>query len=73
MNKDVIAGKWKQMRGEMKTWWGKLTDDELDQAEGQMDKLAGLLQERYGWSREQAESEIKRRFESYDPAGTVRR
>ena len=66
MNQDVIAGKWKQMRGEVKQWWGKLTDDDLDRVNGAMDKLAGVLQERYGWEREQAEREIKQRFDRYN-------
>ena len=65
-NQDVLAGKWKQMRGQVKQWWGKLTDDDLDRIDGGMDKLAGALQERYGWERDQAEREMKQRFESYD-------
>jgi uncharacterized protein YjbJ (UPF0337 family) len=32
MNSDVFEGKWKQIRGEAKSWWGKLTDDDLDRA-----------------------------------------
>jgi uncharacterized protein YjbJ (UPF0337 family) len=66
MNQDVLAGKWKQMRGQVKQWWGKLTDDDLDLIDGKMDKLTGTLQERYGWEREQTEREIKKRFEGYD-------
>jgi uncharacterized protein YjbJ (UPF0337 family) len=66
MNQDVLAGKWKQMRGQVKQWWGKLTDDDLDRIDGAMDKLTGTLQERYGWQREQAEREIKQRFDQYD-------
>lgn len=62
MNRDVFAGWWKQARGQAKVWWGQLTDDELDQIEGESDKLVGLLQTRYGWSREQAEQEIERRM-----------
>ena len=58
MNNDQIAGKWKQMKGEAKVMWGKLTDDELDIAEGHKDKLAGLIQERYGRTKEEAEREI---------------
>ena len=57
MNSDQMAGKWKQLKGEAKILWGKLTDDELDQAEGHKDKLAGLVQERYGKTREEAERE----------------
>ena len=58
MNNDQIAGKWKQLKGEAKVMWGKLTDDELDIAEGHKDKLAGLIQERYGRTKEEAEREI---------------
>ncbi|MBA2690704.1 MAG: CsbD family protein [Burkholderiales bacterium] len=58
MNEDTIQGNWKQFRGEMKRIWGNITDDEFDKVEGQRDKLAGLIQERYGRSREQAEKEV---------------
>jgi len=61
MNKDVFEGKWKQIRGEAKAWWGKLTDDDLDRAAGKLDVLAGLLQEKYGYTRERAADEIERR------------
>ena len=66
MNKDVFEGKWKQIRGEAKVWWGKLTDDDLDQADGEFDKFVGVLQERYGYSREQAEEEIEKRVNEYE-------
>jgi uncharacterized protein YjbJ (UPF0337 family) len=59
MNRDIAAGKWKQLKGEVKRQWGKLTDDEIDQIEGNSEKLTGLVQERYGKSREEAEREIK--------------
>lgn len=57
MNQDVIQGKWKQMTGDVKKFFGKLTDDDLTQVEGNSEKLLGKLQERYGYTREQAESE----------------
>jgi len=66
MNQDILSGKWKQMRGELKTWWGKLTDDDVDRIGGQKDKLIGLIQERYGYTREQAEQEVERRLQEYD-------
>jgi len=60
MNRDILEGKWKQIRGDVKNFWGKLTDDELDKIEGHHDKLVGILQERYGYTRERAEQEIDR-------------
>lgn len=60
MNKDILKGKWMQIRGDVKDKWGKLTDDDLARVDGQMDKLIGVLQERYGYSKEQAEQEVNR-------------
>ena len=62
MNSDVFAGKWKQMKGQAKEWWGKLTDDDLARVEGSRDKLIGVLQERYGYAKDRAEQEVDRRF-----------
>jgi uncharacterized protein YjbJ (UPF0337 family) len=70
MNRDILEGKWKQIRGEIKETWGELTDDELDQIGGRYDKLVGKLQERYGYSREEAEEELDRFLE--DRAGWQR-
>ena len=70
MNEDTFAGQWKQMRGALKSWWGNLTDDDdFEKIGGQKDKLIGVIQERYGYSREQAQSEVDRRFNEYDGAG----
>jgi uncharacterized protein YjbJ (UPF0337 family) len=58
MNRDTLKGQWKQIQGDIKRRWGKLTDDELTQIEGNFEKLVGRIQERYGYQREQAEREI---------------
>lgn len=63
MNEDILQGKWKQVRGQAKEWWGKLTDDDLDKVEGKFERLAGVLQEKYGYSKEAAIEEINRRIE----------
>lgn len=59
MNEDIIKGKWKQLRGDVQAKWGKLTDDELDQVEGNRDVLVGKIQEAYGKTRDEAEKELK--------------
>lgn len=58
MNEDILSGKWNQMKGKIKQQWGKLTDDDLDRISGKRDEILGLVQERYGWERERAESEL---------------
>ena len=55
---EQIAGKWKQLGGEVKTKWGKLTDDELMQINGNRDILSGKLQEKYGLAKQQANKQI---------------
>ena len=66
MNADVLKGKWKQMRGDVKKWWGNLTDDDFDKIEGERDKLVGRIQERYGYAKDQAEAEVDRRLREYE-------
>ncbi len=56
MNQDRIAGQWKQLSGKIKEKWGKLTDDDLRQAEGNTEYLTGRIQERYGIARDVAET-----------------
>ncbi|MCA9866048.1 MAG: CsbD family protein [Anaerolineae bacterium] len=58
MNDDILQGKWAQMKGKIKQQWGKLTDDDLDRIGGKRDEIVGLMQERYGWERERAETEF---------------
>jgi uncharacterized protein YjbJ (UPF0337 family) len=67
MNADTFAGQWKQLKGEVKTRWGKLTDDDLTQAEGNYDKVVGAIQERYGYARDRAEREMTEWLEFRDP------
>jgi uncharacterized protein YjbJ (UPF0337 family) len=59
MNSDILKGQWTQLKGHLQTQWGKLTNDDIDQIEGNLDILTGRLQERYGKSREEAERDIE--------------
>ena len=59
MNNDRAAGQWKQMKGNLKEQWGKFTDDDLTRLEGKSDQLAGVIQERYGIARDEAERQAR--------------
>ena len=54
MNWDQVQGSWKQFKGQVKQKWGDLTDDEIDRVEGRQEELAGLIQKKYGKTREEA-------------------
>jgi len=66
MNWDRIQGNWKQLKGDLKTKWGKLTDDEFDMIGGQRDKLVGKIQERYGCAKDDAERQVSDWERDYD-------
>ncbi|KTD55537.1 stress response protein [Legionella santicrucis] len=59
MNKDIFQGKWEEVKGQMKKTWGKLTDDDFKQIEGNQQEIFGKLQKHYGYTKEQAEKAIK--------------
>lgn len=58
MNWDRIQGNWKQVSGQAKAQWGKLTDDDLEVVAGRRDELAGKIQERYGVAKEDAHNQL---------------
>ena len=62
MNEDILKGQWKQLRGQIKQWWGVLTDDDLDKINGRREQLIGKLQEKYGFTQDQATRELDDRL-----------
>jgi uncharacterized protein YjbJ (UPF0337 family) len=58
MDWNRVEGNWKQVKGQVKGKWGKLTDDDLTAINGRRDQLEGKIQERYGVAKNQARKEI---------------
>jgi uncharacterized protein YjbJ (UPF0337 family) len=58
MNKDIIKGNWKEIKGKLKQQWSKLTDDQIGKMQGSYDELEGMLQKNYGYQKDQAKKEI---------------
>jgi len=57
LNEDILKGQWHQLKGGVKAKWGKLTDDDLTTVEGHSEKLMGILQTKYGYSKEKVKEE----------------
>ena len=71
MNEDILKGKWKEIKGGIKEQWGNLTDDDLAQVEGKQERLLGLLQVKYGYTKDQAAQEFNKfigSFKNDDPS-----
>lgn len=58
MNQDIAEGKWEQLKGSIKKKWGDLTDDDIAQVNGNAQRMCGILQEKYGRNRDEAEREV---------------
>jgi uncharacterized protein YjbJ (UPF0337 family) len=58
MNRDILQGQWKEIRGKVQKAWGDLTDDELDRIDGRRTELEGTLQKKYGYTKERAAREV---------------
>ena len=65
MASDILKGKWMQLKGSIKERWGELTDDEVDEVQGEAQQLIGLLREKYGYAKEKAEAEVAEFMEEH--------
>jgi uncharacterized protein YjbJ (UPF0337 family) len=66
MNTDVITNRWDEIRGDVQRRWTKLTQEDLDRIKGNAERLASSVQERYGYTRERADREVRRFLNRYD-------
>lgn len=63
---DVLVGSWNQLRGPIKTWWSKLTDADLDRINGKYAILVSVLQNKYGYTSQQAKEHLDRRLAEFE-------
>lgn len=59
MNRNIFEGKWTELKGQIKQVWGKLTDDDLTQIEGNQEEIFGKLRKHYGYSEDEAKRAVK--------------
>lgn len=58
LNTDILKGKWKEIKGDIRTQWGKLTDDEVEKTAGNLTSIAGIIEQRYGEKKEEIEKKL---------------
>jgi uncharacterized protein YjbJ (UPF0337 family) len=58
MNWDLIKGKWHEVKGSVRAKWGELTDDEIEELDGNREKMVGKIQQKYGVAKEEAEKQV---------------
>lgn len=66
MNQSQMAGKWKEIKGEIRKAWGELTDDQLEQTKGNMESISGLIQQKFGLTKEQASQKLSSVYSKFD-------
>lgn len=59
MNKDIIQGNWKQLKGKIREQWGELTNDEIDKLHGTAEELEGIIQKKYGYQKDRVKKEMQ--------------
>jgi uncharacterized protein YjbJ (UPF0337 family) len=70
---DVLLGKWHELKGQVRQQWGKLTDDDVTRLSGKTEELSGVLQQRYGYDKAKAETEINNWLSKHDPAAGAKK
>jgi uncharacterized protein YjbJ (UPF0337 family) len=65
MNDNQVSGKWNEVKGEIRSAWGKLTDDELEETKGDAQSIQGLIQQRYGEKEETIKEKISNVFDRF--------
>lgn len=65
MNKDIIQGKWKEIKGDLIKAWGKVTGDEWEQTRGDATAISGVLQQKYGYAKDEANEKVSSFFSKY--------
>ena len=63
---DILLGRWHELKGLVRQQWGKLTDDDFTRLSGKAEELVGVLRQRYGYSKAQAEIEINKWLSDHD-------
>jgi uncharacterized protein YjbJ (UPF0337 family) len=66
LNEEQFKGRWKEIKGGIRNLWGKITDDELEQTKGDLTEITGLVEQRYGETKEEIKEKYEQLMDSFD-------
>lgn len=66
LNEEQFHGKWNEIKGGIKNLWGRLTDDELEQVKGNITEVSGIVEEKYGETKEEIKMKLEQLMDSFD-------
>lgn len=66
MNQDVVSGKWNEIKGEIRKMWGDITGDELEKSKGNLTSIVGLIQQKYGYKKEDVSLKLNQIVSRFD-------
>ena len=64
---EMFTQQWSHIQQQVKSWWDRLTDVDIEQVAGQKERLVHTIETRYGYARERAEQEVDRRLAEFYP------
>lgn len=59
VNQQVLQGNWNEIKGKLRERWGRLSNDQLESAHGNLDQLVGTIQKQTGEARESVEGYLE--------------
>lgn len=62
--RQILKGNWNEIKGNIKSKWNKLTDDDIEQIDGSYEELTGKIQKLYGYKMNELENTLSEFFES---------
>lgn len=65
MNNTVLSGKWTELKGEIRKMWGSLSDDDIEKTKGNVQSLAGIVQQKYGYAKDSVADKLNELYDHY--------
>lgn len=65
INENIVKGKWKEIKADVQKAWGNITGDEIEGTKGDLTKIAGIVQRKYGMAQEEVRDKLNEMIARY--------